>query len=113
MVAHHAARGEPPQARNDSGSLTLSLTGSVTPGGDFGLDGLGEQPPGASRRISVRTSWVAGMGTMRVSMVDVVDSFMAGYSSASWATRCARTACITKDTPPPFKPPVHDFWLYP
>src|SRR3954469_3749265 len=30
---------------------------------------------------------------------------MAGYSSASWATWCARNGCITKDTPPPFDLP--------
>src|SRR3954447_12269245 len=30
---------------------------------------------------------------------------MAGYSSASWASWCARNGCITKDTPPPFNLP--------
>ena len=30
---------------------------------------------------------------------------MAGYSSASWAKRCALNGCITKDTPPPFNLP--------
>src|SRR4051794_12983021 len=30
---------------------------------------------------------------------------MAGYSSASWASWCARNGRITKDTPPPFNLP--------
>jgi hypothetical protein len=35
-----------------------------------------------SRRISLSTSWPVGNGTIRRS---IVDSLMAGYSSASWA----------------------------
>ncbi|MBV8316927.1 MAG: transposase [Planctomycetaceae bacterium] len=39
----------------------------------------------------------------------MVDCCMAGYSSASWADRCARNGCITKDTPPPFSRPSTTF----
>src|SRR6476620_11104680 len=63
-----------------------------------------------SRRTSVRTSWPVGRGTMRMS---VVESFMAGYSSAPWAIWCARNGCITKDTPPPFKLPYTTFGYTP
>src|SRR5262245_44129206 len=45
--------------------------------------------------------------------MSVVDSFMAGYSSASWANWCARNSCITKDTPPPFIPPSTTFGYTP
>ena len=46
--------------------------------------------------------------------MSVVDSVMAGYSSASSATSCVRfNGCITKDTPPPFNLPSTTFWLYP
>src|SRR5262245_34298942 len=45
--------------------------------------------------------------------MSVVDSFMAGYSSASWANWCARNGCITKDTPPPFKLPYTTFGYTP
>jgi hypothetical protein len=38
---------------------------------------------------------------------------MAGYSSASWANRCARNGCITKDTPPPFNLPSTTFGYTP
>src|SRR5512135_3017896 len=63
-----------------------------------------------SRRISVRTSWPWGKGTMRMS---VVDCCMAGDSSASWADRWARNGCITKDTPPPFSRPSTTFGYTP
>ena len=58
----------------------------------------------------MRTSWPVGSGTMRMS---VVDSLMAGYSSASWAIWCARNGCITKDTPPPFNLPYTTFGYTP
>ncbi|MBV8611233.1 MAG: response regulator, partial [Singulisphaera sp.] len=45
--------------------------------------------------------------------MSVVDSLMAGYSSASWANRCARNGCITKDTPPPFNPTSTTFGYTP
>src|SRR3982751_5115999 len=38
---------------------------------------------------------------------------MAGYSSALWAIGVLFSDCITKDIPPPFNPPEHDFRLYP
>src|SRR4051812_32297064 len=38
---------------------------------------------------------------------------MAGYSSASWASWCARNGCITKDTPPPFSLPSTTFGYTP
>ena len=59
-----------------------------------------------SRRISVTTSWPAGGGTMGIS---VVDSFMAGYSPASQANRCARYGCITEEAPPPSDSPPTTF----
>src|SRR4051812_38438741 len=51
-------------------------------------------------------SWPVGRGTMRMSLVD---SVVAGDSSASWANGCARKGCITKDTPPPFNLPSTTF----
>src|ERR687890_575195 len=45
--------------------------------------------------------------------MSVVDCCMAGYSSASWAKRCACSDCITKDTPPPFNPPSTTFGYTP
>src|SRR3954454_22842994 len=45
--------------------------------------------------------------------MSVVDCCMAGSSSASWANGCARNGCITKDTPPPFKPPSTTFGYTP
>jgi hypothetical protein len=59
-----------------------------------------------SRRISLRTSWPVGNGTIRMS---VVDPLMAGYSSASWAIGELLSGCITKDTPPPFNLPSTTF----
>src|SRR5512135_2364387 len=63
-----------------------------------------------SRRMSVSTSWPVGNGTMRMS---VVDSLMAGYSSASWAIGVLCSDRITKDTPPPFDLPYTTFGYTP
>src|SRR3954447_12837433 len=63
-----------------------------------------------SLRRSVSTSWPVGRGTMRMS---VVDSLMAGYSSASWAIGVLFSDCITKDTPPPFTSPNTTFGYTP
>src|SRR3954447_21696568 len=63
-----------------------------------------------SLRRSVSTSWPVGRGTMRMS---VVDSLMAGYSSASWAFGVLFSDCITKDTPPPFTSPNTTFGYTP
>jgi hypothetical protein len=38
---------------------------------------------------------------------------MAGYSSASWANRCARNGCITEGYPAAFQLAVHNIRLYP
>ena len=45
--------------------------------------------------------------------MSVVDSFMAGYSSASWAIGELFSGCITKDTPPPFNLPYTTFGYTP
>ena len=78
--------------------LVLEVGVVVDPGGDLGLDGPGEHRAGPVAKDRGEDVLAVGRGTMRMS---VVDSFMAGYSSASWAIWCARNGCITKDTPPP------------
>jgi hypothetical protein len=61
----------------------------------------------SGRMTAVRTSWPVGHGTIRMS---VVDSLMAGSSSASQATGELSSGCITKDTPPPFNLPSTTFY---
>src|SRR5262249_29971580 len=51
---------------------------------------------------SVSVSWLVGRGTMRTS---VVDTLMAGDSSARGGHWGARNGCITQDNPPPLRPP--------
>src|SRR5689334_13984990 len=63
-------------------------------------DGLGEHPPGPIPEDLGEYVLAGGRGT---TSIPVVDSFMAGYSSASQANWRARDGCITRDTPLPFE----------
>jgi hypothetical protein len=60
--------------------LVLEVGVGLDPGGGLGLDGLGEHPPGPIPEDLIEDVLAGGQGTMSI---PVVDSFMAGYSSAS------------------------------